>query len=619
MKDENQDFRSPGETRDFRPKKVEQPIFNSELRQQLTPNSDGYRPHEDGGLKGFYIANKIYFWAIILGAAVIALLAYFAFRNAPAPVLKEANINISIETPETVASGGEVVYRISVENRDSSKLAGLELELTYPSGVSYLSSSPNAQNLSGTLFKVPDLESNQNATIFVKTRATGNINDEKELRLKLKYRYDNFNSEFVKEASRAIRLVASDVLFEISGPALANNSQLIIYNVKYRNDSDKDIENARITVTYPEGFEFAAASPEPVLGNNTWNVELLPQNEEAVIQVQGSFRAVAPGESKTAKAEFLIFGADGRFFTQSVSEFVTQIGSSPLVVLQELGGSGGFVVDPGESLRYTIKYSNNASVPATSVNIVATVDSATVDLSSLRAQGGQISGNTILWNASTINRLVSLNPNESGELSFNVKIKDPATQNSSKNLEVISNVKIKSEEYEGYFPGNELKLKISSPSEIKGSLAFVSGSLPPQVGTASTYRVKLSLFNSSNDFSDAVVTASIPLSGEGFNVGSITSSEKDKVEFDTSNGKLTWRVGSLPAHTGRFVQAKSLEFELTISPSESQKYTSPTLVQGIQLNARDNFTAQNVEESADNITTNNLDGDNAYGKGTVKP
>ncbi len=606
---------------DFQPKKVDQPIFNSEIRQKL---SSQYQPsaygQEAGGLKAFYRQNRIYFWAIGLGVVVISVLAYFAFRKVPAPILEEANVQIRIDVPETAAAGSEVIYKINVENQDARKLVDLELELNYPEGVSFLSSSPKPVNLSGSLFSVPDLASKQNAAIFVKTRASGNINDVKKLNVKLRYKYDNFNSEFVKEQESSVRLVASDVLFELSGPATANNAQLIVYNVKYRNDSDKDIENARVTLQYPQGFEFAAATPSPSLSNNTWNVELLPQNQEEEIQIQGSFKSVAPGESKTAQAEFLIFGNDGKFFIQAASEFSTQIGNLPLLVSQELEGYNvDLVVDPGEVLSFRVKYQNNASVGASSVNIAVTLDSSTVDLGSLRAEGGQISGNTILWNASTVSRLSSLNPNESGELSFSVKVKDPATRDSSKDLSVVSNIKIKSDEHESFFPGNELALKISSPSEVKSTLQFVSGQLPPQVGRSTTYRVKFSLFNSSNDFSDAVVTAYLPLSGGGFKEGSVTPSEKSKVEFDSSTGKLTWRVGSLPAHTGKFSQAKSLEFELTLSPSEAQIYSSPTLVKDIQLSAKDTFTGQSVSEATAGITTNSLSGQDSYGKGTVQP
>ena len=72
------------------------------------------------------------------------------------------------------------VYKITIKNNDSQKLTKAELELVYPDGFTYINSVPNAENISGTKFKVPDLVSGQNATVMVKAKASGNVNDEKD-------------------------------------------------------------------------------------------------------------------------------------------------------------------------------------------------------------------------------------------------------------------------------------------------------------------------------------------------------------------------------------------------------------------------------------------------------
>lgn len=604
----------------FTQKPVEPPMLDSKLRDQLSQPQVVATASSPSGFKSFYQANKIYFWAIGIGVVVIIVLAYFAFRKVPPPTPTEANVKITAEAPETVASGGEVVYKIKVENLDSQKLVNLQLELVYPAGMTYISSSPGAMNISGSLFNVPDLISGQNAVVIVKTRASGNINDTKQLVAKLHYRYANFNSEFVKEQQFSVRLVASNVILELSGPSSANNAQLVVYEIKYKNSSDQEIKNARVAISYPDGFSFASATPPPDLGNNTWNVSVLPQGGEGQIQIQGTFNA-NPGESKTATAEFKILGPSGEFFTQSTSQFTTALTSLPLLVTQELeGAASADVVKPGDYLRFLVRYQNNSSVVANGVNIQVNLDSRALDLSTLSAEGGQVSNNVILWNAATVSQLDSLMPSESGQLSFTVRVKDPATKDSSKNLTVVSNIKIKSNEYETFFPGNTVTLKIASPSSIATGLSYVSGSLPPQVGRTTTYRVRLSLANATNDYSDVVVTMFIPLGAAGGYVdGSANPSEAAKVSYDSSTGKLIWKVGNLPAHTGVFNQPRFLDFQVRLSPSVAQANTSPTLVKDIRLEAKDVFTTQQVSVAAGNITTDDLSGADSYGKGTVIP
>ena len=613
--------KSPVSQPDFQKKTVEQPILNSALRDRLSGNNPVAGPVKTSGagFKNFYAQNKIYFWGILGGILIISLLSFFAFRKTPATAPKEANVNVTIAAPETVASASQLVYQITLENKDSQKLTNLQLELTYPDGETYVSSSPNAQNLSGTLFPVPDLLPGQNATIFVKAQVTGSVNDQKTLTANLHYKYSNFNSEFIKQQSVSVRLVASDIVFELDGPQTANNAQLVIYNLKYQNNSTQDIQNAQIKITYPDGFQFSSAQPQPDIGSNTWSLPALAKGGSGTITVQGNFNSANPGESKIANAEFDVLGSNGQYAVQNSSSYTTQMASLPLLVSQQLAADHpGNVVDPGDTLTFGVTFQNNNSTAATGVNITVTLDPTVLDLSTIKAEGGQVSGNTITWNAASFTGLDNLLPNQPGQLSFQVRVKNPATRDSSKNLTVVSNIKIKSNEYQTAFPGNTLTLKVSSPMTLTPALSFVSGSLPPQVGKTTTYKVRLALTNSSNDFSNGVLTLFLPLGAGGYVDGSVNFAETNNVQYDSSANKLTWTVGSLAAYTGKFSQARALEFSIRLNPSASQVNTNPVLVKAINFTGTDNFTSEQVTASADDLTTADLPGA-GFSNGSVQP
>lgn len=602
----------------FVKKVVEMPIMDSDLRKKI----GGAGPQSAGGFKGFYNANKIYFWAILAGIIIISVLSFFAFRRSAPSAPKQANVAINVQVPDTVPSGGQVVYTITIQNNDTQKLVGMQLEVAYPDGLSFVSSAPDAfraQNLSGTLFPVPDLIPGQNTVLFLKTNVSGNVNDQKTLDLKLHYKYSNFNSEFVKDQPVTVRLVASDVTVELNGPTTTNNAQLVTYSVKYQNNSDSDIQNARVKMDYPDGFSFASATPPPDLGSDTWNVGTLAKGGSGDIEIQGTFNSANPGESRTAMAEFLVLGQDGQYFTQNSSSFTTGISSLPLVVTQALqSNNNNNVISPGDNLTFNVTYQNNASTAANGVNIEVDLNSKVVDLSSLRAQGAQINNSTIIWNASGVQQLATLLPNQSGQLSFSLKINNPATKDSSTNLTVVSNIQIKSNEYSTAFPGPQLSLKVSSPSAITSALSFVSGQLPPQVGLSTVYKVHLALSNSSNDYSSGLLTAFVPLGAGGVLTNSYTPAEAANVQYDPTTGKLTWNVGSLRANTGRFSQPRVLEFNVKLSPSASQVGQSPVLVNKINFTAKDIFTSQDVNITAPDIKTSDLpQGNGGFGSGQV--
>ncbi len=605
----------PASNESFVKKPVETPIIDSTLREKISNSAPGGGPPV-----GFYQANKLYIWASVIGIAIISVLAYFAFRPQPKPVAKEADVEVVIDVPETVSSGGEAVYKVNVQNKDTQKLTNMELELVYPSGVQYVSSVPNSSGISGSIFKVPDLLPGLNAAVIVKTKVTGNVNDVKKLTAKLHYSLANFNSEFTKEATASVKLVASDLLLEISGPSTANNAQLLAYTVHYRNSSDQELKNARVEVSYPDGFEFASAIPAPDIGNNTWNMPSLGVNGEGNILINGAFKSANPGETKTISAAIKLLGDNGQYSdAQKTASFNTALANLPLIVNQGLYRSdSGSIVSPGDSLEFQVKYQNNAATVATAVNVLVTINSKAVDLSSITAEGGTVSNNTIQWNASGVPQLENLSPSEGGQLSFRLKIKDPAVKDSSTNLTVVSGIKIKSNEYDGYFPGNELSLKIASPMKIGTRLDFSSGPLPPKVGKSTVYKVRFELSNSSNDYQDGTLTAFIPLGPSGFVQGSPSQAEANNVEFDTATGKLVWHVKALPAYTGKFSEPKALEFSIKLSPSASQAGSSPTLIKDIRFAAKDTFTGQDVEVKADNISTVDLAGQDGYAKGEVQ-
>lgn len=563
------------------------------------------------GFKTFYIANKWYVWAAVLGVVILSLLAYFAFRpNKVVP--KPAKIDLTVEANEVVPSGGEQVYKVKIGNQDSTALVSMELELVYPEGVKYDDSTPKATNLSGSVFPVPDLEPGQNVVVIVKTTVQGEINEEKKLLVRLHYRFKNSGADFVTETTQITKLVAADVSIEISGTNQTNNASVVNYEVRYKNNSDKDISNARIKIDYPSGFTFASSSPEPNLSKNIWNIGNLIKDQEGKISFQGSFQGSSSGQSQTFTASFLVLDNNGSYFTQASSDFSTTIGSLPLVVTQSLTSNAGRTsVSAGDTLDYTIKYQNTAAVAARGVNIVLTIDSPAVDLSSIEAEGAQVNNNTVTWNASSSSDLEVLNPNESGSVRFTINVNNPPVKDSRTNITVKTSVKIKSDEYDSFLPGNDLSLKVSTIASLERSLDYVSGSLPPHVGKQTVYRLTLGIRNGTNELRDGILTAFVTLPSGSYDSASIQPiKEAANVSFDSSTGKLTWRLGTVSSHLGDFNPVRKVSFTLKLTPSQSQSGKEVTLLKNISAVLKDPFTGESRQLSAEDITTATISGGN---------
>lgn len=589
------------------PGPAETPLEPKPQVSQISPNTTGAPvPPESKWqkVKDFYFNNKWYVWAITLGLIIIAVLAFLAFRPTTKGPGGEANVKVTIDAPETAPSGSQVIYKFKIDNQDPAKLTNMELELVYPNGFTYLSSTPNANNLSGSIFSIPDLSSGQNAVVIVKVNAQGGINDEKNLVAKLHYKYSNFNSEFIKETEHKIRLLASDIVMELTGPDNTTSAQPVSYKLHYKNESDHDITNARIQITYPEGFTYGDADPQPNLGQNIWNVGSLKKNEDNTIQFSGSFVSARPGQKASFDAAFMVLDEQGNYYSQANTSFSTSIASTPLLVTQEISNANKSVVNPGDSITFIIHYQNNSQVAVTGVNVSASVDSKAIDISSIKAQGAaEVNNNTVTWNTASVSNFEHLNPNESGTLQYTAKVNNPAVRDSSKNITISSTVKIKSNENPVYLPGNSLSIKISSPSDLSSSVTVVSGPHPAQNGSTTIYQVTLALRNSNNDFNDGLLTGFVASSIQNFDQSSISSAEASLVSYDPSTGKMVWKVGKLPAHTGDFNAARKLSFQVKVVPGSSQDGKNFTLFKSIKFSAKDSFTNQDINLDTSDINS----------------
>lgn len=575
---------------DFEVKPVHEPVLDEVTRAQIDNHS-------------FYKSNKIFIWASLLGLIIVGILAYLVFFAKGTDSGQPANVELTVNVPKQVPSGSEVVYGVQIENKDSKTLASGQLELVLPEGASYQSSNPTSLNTNGTLYSVPSLAPGQNTVLFIKLKLAGGVGDTKKLIATYRYKLSGVSSEFQKEIAAELQLSASDVSIEWDGPVSTNNSQLIVYTIRYRNGSKNEIASSRVQVEYPAGFNMSSSDPQPDISNNTWSVGRLAPGQEGKIVVNGNFEGAQSGETKTLKADFLVLGTTGSFFTQSSSTYATKIASTPLSVSLRLENPSNKVTRPGDQISVVVEYANNSDRPARAVNIAATINSKATDLSSINSEGAIVNGNTITWNASSSSRLETLAPNARGELRFEFTTKNPPVRDNSRNIDISILSQIRSTEFSTPFNGNTAVVKIASVASIIPDVAYSNGPRPPRVGAETRYNVTLTLKNTTNDMADGIVTAFLPLDPSSFDKNSVTSKEINNVTFDQATGKITWKVGGIPAGTGSFLQSRTVSFTVKVTPQASMVDRPVTILKNISISAKDTFTNLNLDLKADDLTT----------------
>lgn len=561
--------------------------------------------------------HKWSFLISLLAIIVIAIVAWFVFRKPASSSPTGSNVSVTISAPQQIGSGTQAVYKVTIADNDAAGIQNVQLQMLYPNGFSFQDSTPSPSALDGTQFNVPNLNPGQNAVIMVKGTLVGNAGETKQISAIAHYQFTNFNAQFVSQGQARSQITNSTVTLNFDGPTSTSLGQSVTYTATYTNTTAQTLNNLTLLLTLPTGFAVTSSTPQLPI-TNSLTIASLAANQSATVTINGSFTQSSKGAQQSFAGE--IDGPDpasGQILALSNVSYQVNITQAPLSLTTTMtddssnsnssSSTPSNVVNPGDNLSYDIHYQNNGSVAATGVVVTATISGSAADLSKVSAQNASIQGNQIVWNGSQNSSFVSLAPQASGDLKVQFAISNPATKDSSKNLQVQINLSIKSQEYPQGFNSSTTAQKIQTQANISGTANLSTGANPPTDGQNTSYLMTLSLSNSSNDIQNGVLTIALP-NITGFDATSVTPAESSNVSFNPNTRILTWKVAALVAHAGQFSSARKLQFSETIKPSLTDAGNYVVLGHNISFNGTDIFTNLPVSNTISDLTTNSASG-----------
>ncbi len=548
-------------------------------------------------LRLFYIENKWAVWTIAITLLITGVFIFFMFWSPSAPSSSQ-DVNLSITAPSEIASGSEIVYKIEFKNKESALVKDAVIDLVFPSGFTFKDSVPEPESLGGTHFTVQSIEPGQSGTIMVKGQIFGNVGEEKAISGVMRYRFANSSSEFAVQAQGQSKIISSNVLLQFDGPFKTSNGQNVTYTLSYTNTTDEDLNELKLNIDTPTSFRVISQDPKPDSGA-IYNIAELKAREKRTITFVGVFENAKVGEDQVFAATVEGLDETGRSYTLSSTQYSVTISQDPLtaeISARNATNNSETIVNPGDIVDYRIRYHNYDSAAAHGVIISVKLVGDAFDISSIDAPNASFQNGLISWDASQVSQLANLGANQGGEVNFRVRLKNPATKTSAKNLTIAANASIKSYEFEQPFISSDVVMKIATVLKFDTSVVYKSGAQPPIPDESTTYTASLSIQNASNDIEGAVVSFNLPNSST-FDMESLNAEEKSKVVYDRNSRKITWTVGKVAAHAGTIGPARKLIFDVTITPVPANLRKPMILANNIKFNATDSFTKQTISLS----------------------
>lgn len=559
----------------------------------------------------------------------ISLLSAFFIFNSGANQITYEKVSVGVQGPNYISGGETVSFIVSINNQNSVPIVSSDVYVLYPQGT--------VEPGSPTISMLRDRESfekilpGETKEVRFSAIMFGSEGETKKIQVRYEYRVENSNAIFHKDKDYDIRISTAPVNVTSSHTSSVISGEEIEIEVEIASNSTEDVSNLALKVDYPFGFVFESATPEPISGNDLWDVGTVLAAESKKITIKG----VIGGQDEEERVfRYSVGSKDEESITEigsifSASESVVSI-KRPDFGLDMLvnGESGTIRVDQDDRVSVRIEATNNLTSRIINPNIEVELKGNIFDPRTVEVEDGFFNSRTnkIVWSKQTSPDFDSLENGQTVPLFFSFKIRSDIA-GTVKDPSMIMELSAVGETFSdtgnerGVYANSQSKVEVNSDMIAVGRTYYDfgpienSGPIPPKVGEVTEYTINWEAISSTNDFSDTVIKAVLPAYVEYLGV---YTPSNERISYDQNKKEVVWNVGKLAAFSGYEGQAKrEVYFQVSVEPSISQVGAEINLLNSKTVTAIDSFTGKVISQTFSPDTTRLINSNSENGDGAV--
>ncbi|MCR4274949.1 MAG: DUF11 domain-containing protein [Candidatus Campbellbacteria bacterium] len=584
---------------DFFHEQTHQPsIIMSKISRHHTP------------VKWFFVGAIIFFLA--------SLLAAFFFFSGDRNLVSANKIEIIVTGPVVAAAGEILPLAIEVRNTNATALQLADLLIEYPPGTRVPDDvTTELYRYRASLGTIP---SGGHVSTTTKAILFSEEGSEQKIIVSLEYRVAGSSAIFSKESSFSVRIGASPLTLKVSAPKSINSGQDIELTLDVTSNTSIILEDVVVAANYPFGFSFVSASPDATFSDTTWSLGDIEPKGKRTIKIRGTLSGQDEEDRIFRFSSGIATAGDttklGAVFAQI--DHTIQVARSFIDTSMVINGSSDDSVTmyPGRTAKVDITWNNNLSTQLTDGVIVVTLEGEAVNEKRVTSADGfyNSSKNTITWNKIDTHSLKTIDSGSQGKVSFSFDILSTDASGSGRIDPEITLAlaftatavsegetpeEVRSDTTKIIHVASDVRLESIAVRTI-GPLEN-SGPVPPAVEQKTTYTIIWSIANSVNDLTKTEVRAVLPAYVSWENV---TSPSSEDITFESSTKEVVWSPGKIRAGTGFSTPAKTVAFQVGLTPSATQIGTVPILIEDATLSATDGAVGGTVGDTAPEVNTN---------------
>jgi uncharacterized repeat protein (TIGR01451 family) len=335
-----------------------------------------------------------------------------------APILElTKTANVSTADPED-----QITYTIVYKNVGTGEATNLYINDTIPNDVTFISSNPVPDSISGTTYTwiISSLAAGASGNITIVVEVKVRTPDETLLRNTVTLDFSDANGNpYPRLTDHADVTVTAPVMefSKVADVSTADPEDQITYTITYKNVGTGVATNVKITDTIPADVNFISSTPNytSVSGSTyTWDIGTLNPGEGGTITIVVEVKVGTPDKTLLRNIATLDYSDANENPYDQIRDHADVTVTAPVMEFSKVASVS--TADPGDQFTYTITYKNVGTGVATNVKVTDTIPDDVNFVSSI-PNYTSVSGKTYTWDIGT------LNPNEGGTITITVEVK----------------------------------------------------------------------------------------------------------------------------------------------------------------------------------------------------
>lgn len=549
-------------------------------------------------------AKKLFIFDLaLIGLALVLLVASLYFFLVQ-PIKTYLNINLKQNQPVTIGQTQDFIFQLA--NLTNYSLANLSLKFEFPRSFILKEFPANFNPATNSLF-LDFLKEKQSADLIFKGQVWGAINEKQKIIIHSQFTESKNRTLIEQITPLDLSLTESSLQTEWTLPNEIFVGQNLNLIINYRNDSSEKLAKTILLPTLPDDFEIISSHPNFQAGR--WVLENLAPHSRGQIFLTGYLRSFPRPGNVTLTLQTFLENNNQKFLQSSLLNYLA-VQEHGLVLKSSLLEHKNFL-KPGEEISLQITYQNQNKQTIKDLTVALLLPASLVEKKEQKIEKTEIL------------------PGESGTFNLNFKLL-PLISVPEKNLTL--NLRPLATFYFKDKPGEILRslatpysLKISSTLKLQAEARYFTaegdqlgrGPLPPRVGQTTKYWINWFITTTPNAIKNVALLGHLPV--EVSWTGKTNVTEGEPVKYDPVSRTVSWSSSLVPTTPGGRCPCQGIGFEVAITPTTADIGKEITLLDNLTIQGTDEFTGEELSETAPPLTTNLITDNLAKGKGIVQP